>query len=797
MTKHTYIIVAFLLALATQARAQAVIGAEATEPQEFSVLEIISNNTKTGGLRLPQLTTEERETLTNTPEFQAAKDVEARGLTIYNKETDCIEFWNGEQWISTCAGESCPTPAMPEAITFSKPGPLRLNETFTAEVPTIAGLTYTWTVPASFVLEGTSVNDNPITLRAVTPGIHSLYNIGVTATNDCGNTGASRPGSGYIQVLNCETEPQLADIDLRNIVSTLTDGDGSSGNPYKVYEGNSFTLSYTDTGSGMIKFNFNLNQEGSEFFSIITHGNGTILLTAKSGKDGETCSGEAIGIIASNDCGDSQRKASEIFIKIVAGGTCPKPDAPDEIIFSKTTVLVNEIFTARVATPDAVMTYTWSVPEGLQVVGSNIGNPISLRAKNEGTINLVGVSVTATNNCGNTSDPTNGAGILTVRNPSNIPEGPGNLQGRTCFDIAYSNSGGSCGEPTGRQSNRTDFSIRTEQDPVAGYVGPPYSGIQVYSFTPPANVVITNLRYIVEDPSGLAVDKYETKPGNEYKLVVHFKPSLNETLKGLTRENALKVHIYAIYEEGGSEKSVKLTASLQDCACCGAKVANGRWLNFMCHNLGANESLPPFEYNAGLKGHLYQWGRRSDNHELRNSSKVSGPADQSRGELDANGQVVGQKTGQFLMFVYGRKIVSDWRTPSDGELWKDNVKTANDPCPPGWKVPSAAQWRAVINNNNWVWTGKGRKIGDALYLPAAGSRSARPGTSITSDPESSVPNYPQGYYWSSTAEYNTYWQTNVAYELGFRHVNNPYVSTNEGITYRNWGQSVRCVEDLP
>jgi len=64
-------------------------------------MELITKN-HDGGLRLPLLSTDERDNLKLKdlvdPEAQAAK-----GLVIYNTTTNCLEFWNGETWISMCS----------------------------------------------------------------------------------------------------------------------------------------------------------------------------------------------------------------------------------------------------------------------------------------------------------------------------------------------------------------------------------------------------------------------------------------------------------------------------------------------------------------------------------------------------------------------------------------------------------------------------------------------------------------------------------------------------------------------
>ena len=76
----------------TSASGQVTIGSS-VPPNSFSVLELVSNQ---GGLRLPQLTTAERNALTG------LDSPEANGLAIFNIETNCLEFWNGSQWVNTC-----------------------------------------------------------------------------------------------------------------------------------------------------------------------------------------------------------------------------------------------------------------------------------------------------------------------------------------------------------------------------------------------------------------------------------------------------------------------------------------------------------------------------------------------------------------------------------------------------------------------------------------------------------------------------------------------------------------------
>jgi formylglycine-generating enzyme required for sulfatase activity len=77
--------------------AQVTIGKDKS-PEPFSVLELISNDTR--GLRLPQLTTDQRDAVQGTFDTEATD--KSMGLQIFNTKTRCVETWNGVAWIQTC-----------------------------------------------------------------------------------------------------------------------------------------------------------------------------------------------------------------------------------------------------------------------------------------------------------------------------------------------------------------------------------------------------------------------------------------------------------------------------------------------------------------------------------------------------------------------------------------------------------------------------------------------------------------------------------------------------------------------
>ena len=87
----------FLVFFVGKLSAQVTIGADVA-PKPFSVLELMGQYETGvyGGLRLPQLTTAERDAISG------LSAPEAKGLTIFNTTTNCMEYWNGTEWKSLC-----------------------------------------------------------------------------------------------------------------------------------------------------------------------------------------------------------------------------------------------------------------------------------------------------------------------------------------------------------------------------------------------------------------------------------------------------------------------------------------------------------------------------------------------------------------------------------------------------------------------------------------------------------------------------------------------------------------------
>jgi uncharacterized protein (TIGR02145 family) len=210
---------------------------------------------------------------------------------------------------------------------------------------------------------------------------------------------------------------------------------------------------------------------------------------------------------------------------------------------------------------------------------------------------------------------------------------------------------------------------------------------------------------------------------------------------------------------------------------CGAYVASGVWKEFDCYNLaaiGKTTNDDPFTPSWRLIGGYWQWGRKGpDPSQWYNTNTphfAHGPT--GPGAEEAN-----------------RGEISDWdQSYAPDDSWSDPDKTADDPCPSGFRVPTKAQWTGVLNNNTHsivgTWTenatnySSGRLFGTDLMLPAAGNRDGY----YNSD-GSLYARGQKGRYWSSTQYLNySAWKFYVASDL---------IGTYGH--YRGDGLSVRCI----
>jgi len=197
-------------------------------------------------------------------------------------------------------------------------------------------------------------------------------------------------------------------------------------------------------------------------------------------------------------------------------------------------------------------------------------------------------------------------------------------------------------------------------------------------------------------------------------------------------------------------------------------------------------------------GALFQWGRRADGHESRTSP--CWPTEPECGSaaigvvsiLDANGQVP-CPDAPCGYFIRNSSSPNDWRTPQDGTLWNSGtatspIKTVNDPCPTGWRVPTSNELESLIQadyvTSEWSTENETNGFnfidvatGNSIFLPASGNRNQ--GFSSIGSIGSN------GYYCSSITEgiYTRFFAFNST-------------SLYMSLQVRALGFSVRCVKSI-
>jgi uncharacterized protein (TIGR02145 family) len=189
------------------------------------------------------------------------------------------------------------------------------------------------------------------------------------------------------------------------------------------------------------------------------------------------------------------------------------------------------------------------------------------------------------------------------------------------------------------------------------------------------------------------------------------------------------------------------------------------WLD---RNLGASR-VATSATDASAFGDLYQWGRGTDGHQSRTSTKT-------------NGIVTTNTPGDALFIFSSSFYLFDWRSPQNDGLWQ-GVNGVNNPCPTGYRLPTDAEWTAEIAT--WSSSNSAGAFASPLKLTNTLFRDYGNGNipaTVIGDP---------GYYWTSTIS---------APDATFTGKNARYLFFNTARAEiqsfpRAAGLAVRCIKD--
>ena len=241
--------------------------------------------------------------------------------------------------------------------------------------------------------------------------------------------------------------------------------------------------------------------------------------------------------------------------------------------------------------------------------------------------------------------------------------------------------------------------------------------------------------------------------------------TFTSNITGLLPSTTYYVRAYATNLQGtayGEQRTFKTKPM-------GGVMINGVYWAICNLDVGGVFCANTYDYGA-----YYQWGRLTDGHENPTSGTTT-----TLSTTDNPGH---------SNFILAGASPLDWRDPRNDFLWNSGtetspIKTVNDPCPVGWRVPTQTELESLINTD-YVWITlngingyfcKDKTTNKSLFLPAAGVRDCYDGSLMNIGWD--------GGYWSNTP-----------YNIGAILLSFNEFSTNF-YSYRSFGFSVRCVAE--
>ncbi len=759
---------------------QVTIG-DGTPPQEFSILEIVSSGK--GGLRMPRLTTAQRNTLTASAAFQGQKHQGdpaaslapglALGLTIYNTDTNCAEYWDGKKWNNLCqdmlsipsinkgTGKAvrCAGNDLTLEITNIKAADISAAEWYFDDETT--GLELVNGDP------GYVVNQNKLTI----PAASNKLGYYIVRYQD-NATGYWSSFSSPIRLIESGT------ITLKwigRLEDEVVKGDGVLYNVRPepdTYDTPDYKWSYT------VVERFPAGNTDDPVEKITDMGDGSALVVYSK------FSADSIKIklkveTVDYPCGDESLE-TEITIK----DGCIQGTSLNIFPAAGTTVKVSEgeKYEFRASTDASNIEddrwFRWFVvPAGTTPdYLNNLAYKVTSDGKYSHKFDDMGmwdVHVLVINKCTDEVEmlTVKGASVSVQPDFSDIDEdqsGQWYISGKYCYDIATHNmAGGSAqGSFWGNEDDRKNGTFKTDAGAWIDEHEYVFNGAGFY-----------NLTFMVDDSEGLVKSFRQGTGVNQNKFYLTFNQDKLYPEEGSSaiitkdRSNPLTLKVLAAFTTdlaGANRYKVGYSVNVQNCECsCVLKesASGNGWRKVQCHNLGADETINPLDVTnpiiqtGVLNGNYYQWGKK----------------DPVADAHTAAGAIPGWNT-----------------TPASGTEWE----SANDPCPEGWSVPTQAEWQEFINYSTSVtrvgtWTNSATNYtagvlwGTAaneqyVFLPAAGERRGLDG---------SLPDRGNfGGYWSGTTTQNTSAMALAIFQ------SSPFFEYYPN-NLRTAGLSVRCIED--
>ncbi|MDR2087564.1 MAG: fibrobacter succinogenes major paralogous domain-containing protein [Dysgonamonadaceae bacterium] len=341
-------------------------------------------------------------------------------------------------------------------------------------------------------------------------------------------------------------------------------------------------------------------------------------------------------------------------------------------------------------------TYLWSVsPSTNTTIQTPTSASTSIKFSAAATYK---VKVAVTNRYANS--PVESAEITVNVISSSVPSGYYNtdydLSGSPCYDVKRTAT-----EP------ESGYTARADSFANANYA-------KTYSFVYGGNY--SNLLVNYNDPNGLveriiqpAKTASNTNSSGREPFTVVFKSNVNSLITSDGSSKTLQLGI-SYTDAAGDAKLALRNISVQDAAChCPARTNrySDTWMTLSCHNVGGQDITfaTPMPITRAHHGNWYRWG----------ASAVS------------------------MANTVAHDTNNSWDNTSYQSGTGGTWNVSGTLCPTGWRLLSATEWQTVMDNNSltnvpdpWTPTSTGggdvnvfeniKKVGDYLYLPAAGSR---------------------------------------------------------------------------